>query len=80
MNVTVSGITKQMADEGAWIARYKKGRAHTEFGEYYYLEQGTNYFTFDTHIVNGDWELRLFRRGTYVDEDILSIVKFTIGN
>lgn len=84
--VTVSGLTRQQVEvDYAFVAIFKKGAAHDDYLESQWLYgdcyDGTkSVVSMEVPAESGDYEMRLFRQDyTYADEDVVTVVPFTVG-
>jgi len=73
ITVSVTGITEKMQSESAFVAIYKAGADHNDWGAYKYPQPGDSDLTFDTQIDGGDYEIRLYsREGQYDDTTMIA--------
>jgi len=66
ITVTVTGVTRKMETDGAWVGIYKKGAPHDEYGVYGYVKAGTNKVTLPAP-EQGVYEVRLYSKTTPYD-------------
>jgi membrane protease subunit (stomatin/prohibitin family) len=79
INVTVTGITKTMREEMAFVAVYVAEARHDLYGVYQYPEAGDSALVFIAP-GNGSYEMRLYRKdGQYDDDTFVASVPFTVG-
>lgn len=79
--VDVSGITQQMVDDEAWVAIYKAGAAHTDWGVYAYVEVGAGQVELTAPDEKGAYEMRLYRKDhEYTDATFVMKVAFEVGS
>jgi len=77
---TVTGITPAMQSDRAFLAVYKAGAAHNDWGVYQYPTTGYCQLTFTNPLVGGSYEMRLYRRdGQYDDSTLAAKAYFTVA-
>jgi len=79
--VTTSGITAQMVSERAFVAIYKQGAAHSNWGDYDYPKFGADQVDLKAPDEYGFYEIRLYKKdGEYTDETFVTKIAFAVGN
>lgn len=79
--VTVSEITQQMVEDDAFVSIYMAGAAHSEWGDYFYVEIGESQGELRAPDAYGSYEMRLYRKnGEYTDETFVMKVAFKVGD
>ncbi|MCL2487127.1 MAG: FecR domain-containing protein [Oscillospiraceae bacterium] len=79
ISATVFGITEPMERAHAFIAVYKQGAAHRDWGHYQYLQAGNNIKTLKAPAEFGGYEIRLYSMdGRYTDQTLVTSVPFTV--
>ncbi|MDR0791557.1 MAG: hypothetical protein LBE47_03350 [Methanomassiliicoccaceae archaeon] len=68
MDVSVKSITETMFSEKAFVAIYRSGAPHTEFGAYQYPAAGDSMLVFSAPNELGKYEMRLYRKDRQYDE------------
>jgi hypothetical protein len=78
--VKVSGITEQMKKDGAFVAIYKKGAEHHQWGTYGYPKAGDSTIELVAPNLNGDFEMRLYTEDHfYSDATFVMSVPFKLS-
>ena len=78
--VTVTEITKEMEQTGAFVAIYKKGAKHNEYGAYQYVKPGNSTVAVKSPNQNGEFEMRLYSIDhNYSDESFVMSVPLTLS-
>ena len=78
--VTVSEITQEMEKADAYVAIFKKGAAHDEYGAYKYVRAGNSVVELEAPNLNGEFEMRLYSIDhNYTDESFVMSVPFTLS-
>jgi hypothetical protein len=71
----------QMAKDRAFMAIYKQGAAHGDWGRYAYAKEGNGYVNLIAPNENGAYELRLYSKdGEYTDATFVIKTTFTVGS
>ncbi len=77
--VTVVGITEQMESDGSFIAIYKTGAPHEEYGAWEYVPAGDSQLEL-TAPEYGTYEIRLYSKdGEYTDDTYVTKAAFSVG-
>ena len=80
ITVTAKNISNIMQQDKAFIAIYKAGAEHTEWGEYRYPTTGNSQMTLPAPADAGAYEMRLYRRnGQYDDASFVKSTTFVVG-
>jgi len=78
--VTVSGVTAAIVDGGAFAAVYKVGAAGTDYGDYAYVDEGTNTYNLNAPDESGQYEIRLIGKDEYPYDNVAAkSASFTVG-
>lgn len=80
ISVKASGITEQMALDKAFVAIYKKGAEHDQYGAYAYPKAGDSTIEITAPNLNGNFEMRLYSMDHYYsDATFVMSVPFTLS-
>ncbi|MDR0767641.1 MAG: hypothetical protein LBE57_04295 [Methanosarcinales archaeon] len=80
VKVLVAGITEEMFNERAFVAVFKAGAPHTEFGAYQYPQAGSSSLIFEASGDCGGYEMRLYKKDhQYDDSTFVASVPFTVA-
>ena len=81
ITVSVSGITEGMRSASAFVAIYKAGAGHGEYGSYKYPEAGSCQLEFELPDKPGNYEMRLYSRdGQYDDTTFVIAAPFNVSD
>lgn len=78
--VTVTEITREMEQTGAFVAIYKKGAKHDQYGAYQYVKPESSVVKVTAPNENGEFEMRLYSIDhNYSDESFVMSVPLTLS-
>jgi hypothetical protein len=79
IQVAVSGVTRQMTADNAYVSIYRAGAPHSEYGEYAYLTQSECNCSLKAPKQSGQYEMRVYRKDMeYTDESLMASAAFIV--
>jgi hypothetical protein len=79
ISISVSNVTRKMVGMRAFVAIYRAGAAHSEYGNYGYPQFGDTQLPLSAPEEIGDYEVRMYSRdGQYDDTTFIVSVKFKV--
>lgn len=80
ISITVSDISEDMKKSNAFVAIYKKGAKHDEWGSWTYVQEGNSVVELTAPNLNGEFEIRLYSiNHNYTDQSFVMSVPFTLS-
>jgi len=78
MIVTLSGVTAQMAADQAWVAIFKTGAQHLDYGAWKNVEESTNEVAFSAPSKDGSYEIRLYKAYSAEAKNFVTSAPFNV--